>query len=109
MGQDVQIRRAVTTGDVLIIDTDRSFTGQDGQVIGPDLDGEGVPAVLARRLFDLGLGIDHVFVLQNTVTVRRPGGWDESSSEAVADTTNSFLRFYEDDEDAVPEPSDEEE
>lgn len=99
----------MAVGDVLVIDTDRSFTGQDGQVIGPDVDGEGVPGVLARRLFDLGLGIDHVFVLQNTVTVRRPGGWDEGSSTAVTDTTNSFLRFYEDDEDAEPDGSDEEE
>ncbi len=96
MGQDVQIRNTVVMGDVLVVDTDRSFTGQDGQAIGPDLDGDGVPAILAGRLFDLGVGIDHVFVLQNTVTVRRPGGWDEEASRAVADTTNSFLRFYED-------------
>lgn len=86
-------------GDVLMVDTDRSFTGQDGQAIGPDLDGEGVPVVLAGRLFDLGVGIDHVFVLQNTFTVRRPGGWNEEASRAVADTTNSFLRFYEDEVD----------
>lgn len=86
-------------GDVLMVDTDRSFTGQDGQAIGPDLDGEGVPVVLAGRLFDLGVGIDHVFVLQNTFTVRRPGGWNEEAPRAVADTTNSFLRFYEDEVD----------
>lgn len=98
-------------GDVLMIDTDRSFTGQDGQAIGPDLDADGVPAVLAGRLFDLGLGIDHVFILQNTVTVRRPGGWDDVASAAVADTTHSFLRFYEDedDEDFKPDGADEEE
>lgn len=111
MGQDVQIRNSVAIGDVLMIDTDRSFTGQDGQAIGPDLDGEGVPGVLAERLFGLGLGIDHVYILQNTVTVRRPGGWDEGASGAVADTTHSFLRFYEDDddEDAEPDGADEEE
>lgn len=85
-------------GDVMVMDTDRSFTGQDGQSIGEELEGHGVPLLLARRLFDLGLGIDHVFVLQNAVTVRRPGGWDEESSRAVTDTTHSFLRFYPDDE-----------
>ena len=110
MGQDVQIRNRVAVGDVLMIDTDRSFTGQDGQAIGPDLDGDGVPVILARRLFDLGIGIDHVFILQNTVTVRRPGGWDDQASGAVADTTNSFLRFYpDDDEDFEPGGADEEE
>ena len=98
MGQDVEIKDTVQMGDVLIIDTDRSFTGQDGQVITPDSDGEGVPGVLASRLFDLSLGIDHVFVLQNTVTVRRPGGWDEDSAGSVSDVTHTFLRFYGEEE-----------
>lgn len=85
-------------GDVLIVDTDRSFTGQDGQVMTPDDGGEGVPAVLAARLFDLDLGIDHVFVLQNTVTVRRSDGWDEDSAGAVSDVTNTFLKYYDEEE-----------
>ncbi len=98
MGQNVEIRNAVTMGEVLMIDTDRSFTGQDGQAIGEDLDGDGVPGMLAERLFGLGLGIDHVYVLQNAVTVRRPGGWDEDAASTVTDTTHSFLRFYPDED-----------
>ena len=100
MGQDVEIRNTATVGDVLVMDTDRSFTGQDGQSIGPELVGQGVPLQLAKRLFGLEVGIDHVFVLQNAVTVRRPGGWDEESSRAVTETTHSFLRFYPDEVDA---------
>jgi len=96
MGQDVEIRKTATVGEVLVIDTDRSFTGQDGQAIGPELSGHGVPLKLAERLFGLDLGIDHVFVLQNAVTVRRPGGWDPETAEAVTESTNSFLRFYPD-------------
>ena len=103
MGQDVEIRNTATVGDVLVIDTDRSFTGQDGQSIGPDLTGQGVPLQLARRLFGLDVGIDHVFVLQNAVTVRRPGGWDEESAQAVTETTHSFLRFYPDELAAMEE------
>ena len=98
MGQNVEIKHKVTMGDVLIIDTDRSFTGQDGYVITPDVAGEGVPGMLASRLFDLGLGIDHVHVMQNTVTVRRPGGWDENAAGSVVDTTHTFLRFYDEEE-----------
>jgi hypothetical protein len=45
-------------------------------------------------LFDLGIGIDHVYVLQNTVTVKRPGGWDDGSKEAVVSVVESFLLFY---------------
>ncbi|HEY6635253.1 MAG TPA: hypothetical protein VI141_06535, partial [Acidimicrobiia bacterium] len=77
MGQDVQIKDTMTFGDVLVIDTDRSFTGQDGHSMAAGDERHGVPGRLADRLFLLDLGIDHVHVLQNTVTVRRPGGWDE--------------------------------
>lgn len=98
MGQDVIIKKTVTMGDVLVIDTDRSFTGQDGHVITPDSERFAVPGKLADRLFALDLGIDHIFVLQNTVTVRRNGGWDDESAALVADTTGSFLRFYPDEE-----------
>lgn len=103
MGQDVEIRNTATVGEVLVIDTDRSFTGQDGQAIGPELEGRGVPLQLAKRLFDLEVGIDHVFVLQNAVTVRRPGGWDTDTAEAVTETTHSFLRFYPDELPAAEE------
>ena len=95
MGQNVEIIRTVAIDDVLIIDTDRSFTGQDGEALTPGRKADGVPGILADRLFGLGLGIDHVYVLQNTVTVRRPGGWDDSASEKVTQVTHSFLRFYE--------------
>lgn len=98
MGQNVEIKESVTLGDVLLIDTDRSFTGQDGHTITPDSGRHGVPGMLAQRLFALDLGIDHVYILQNTVTVRRPGGWDEDSAGAVTDATVSFLRFYDDEE-----------
>jgi len=98
MGQNVEIIDTVQMGDVLIVDTDRSFTGQDGHAITVGTEGEGVPGLLAERLFALDLGIDHVFVLQNTVTVRRPGGWDEDSAGRVSDVTHTFLRYYDEEE-----------
>lgn len=96
MGQTVQIRDSVQLGDSLLIDTDRSFTGQDGQEITPDSPGTAVPGQLAEELFNLGLGVDYVFVLQNTISVRRPQGWDESSVTQVKEATSTFLRHYED-------------
>jgi hypothetical protein len=98
MGQNVEIKDSVTLGEVLVIDTDRSFTGQEGHAITPDSERRGVPGLLAERLFALDLGIDHVFVLQNTVTVRREEGWDEASARAVTDVTGTFLRYYVDEE-----------
>ena len=96
MGQDVIIKNTVTMGDVLVIDTDRSFTGQDGHTMTPDAERSGVPGRLADRLFALDDAIDYVFVLQNTVTVRRSGGWDEDTAAEVAEITGSFLRYYPD-------------
>jgi hypothetical protein len=52
------------------------------------------PGRLAARLFALGVGIDHVYVLQNTVSVRKPGGWDEATTDLVRNETEGFLRFY---------------
>jgi hypothetical protein len=98
MGQDVRINDTVTMGDILVIDTDRSFTGQDGHALTPDSERQGVPGRLADRLFALDIGIDHVYVLQNTVTVRRPGGWDEDTAGLVSDVTSTFLRFYDEEE-----------
>jgi hypothetical protein len=98
MGQDVVIKDLMSVGDVIVIDTDRSFTGQDGETSTPGSPADGVPGLLSERLFDLGLGIDHVFVQQNTVTVRRPGGWDDDATEMVAEETMTFLRFYDEEE-----------
>jgi hypothetical protein len=98
MGQNVEIKESVTMGDVLLIDTDRSFTGQDGHIITPDSERHGVPGLLAARLFDLGIGVNHIYVLQNTVTVRRDGGWDDATADQVARATETFLRYYPDEE-----------
>ena len=94
MGQAVVVNEVVEVGDLLLIDTDRSFTGQDGMAMSPTNPGRAVPGSLADRLFDLGLGIDHVYVLQNAVTIRRPGGWDEESKNAVTSVVEGFLLFY---------------
>lgn len=96
MGQTVEIRDAVAIGDTLLIDTDRSFTGQDGQEITSEGFGTGVPGMLATELFALDIGVDYVYVLQNTVSVRRPGGWANDAIDRVKESTTRFLRFYDD-------------
>lgn len=98
MGQTVIIRDHVVMGEVLLVTTDRSFTGQDGQTITPESPGSAVPALLAARLFDLDLGIDHVYVLQNTVTIRRPDPWDVDAVASALEVISDFLRHYEDSE-----------
>ena len=98
MGQTVVINSTVELDDILVIDTDRSFTGQDGQAISAGEQGHAVPGLLAERLFSLDIGIDHVHVLQNIITLRRSGGWDEDSAGQAVDVAGSFLRFYDEEE-----------
>ena len=96
MGQTVAIRDNVIMGEVLLISTDRSFTGQDGQSITADSPGDAVPGLLASELFGLDIGIDHVYVQQNTISLRRPDGWDPEAVTKSLDVTSSFLRHYPD-------------
>ncbi len=95
MGQSVVIKRSLTAGDVLLVDTDRSFTGQDGEVVTPDRSGKGVPAKLGDSVFSLGIGVDHVHVLQNQVSLRRPGGWDDDAVREVETVIEGFLEYYQ--------------
>ena len=94
MGQTVVVNNAVEMGDLLLVDTDRSFTGQDGMALSPESPGEAVPGLLANGLFEVDPSLDHVYVLQNTITIRRSGGWDDESRAAVLDVVEKFLLFY---------------
>jgi hypothetical protein len=94
MGQTVIIKGSRSMGDVLMLDTDRSFTGQDGHAIPAGSTTDAVPGLLAEGLYGLDIGIDYVYVLQNVVTVRRPAGWDEDTEASVREVVEGFLLHY---------------
>ena len=98
MGQTIQIRDTDVVDDVLLVSTDRSFTGQDGESYGPGdpIGSDAIfPAQLAGRLFESDPSIDHVYVMSNALSIRRKGGWDDSSVGAAREVVGSFFRFYE--------------
>ncbi len=91
MGQRIEVS-ASAIGTVALFSTDRSLTGQDGVEFSPGLiASEEPPAELARRLIAEDDGIDHVYVLSNTVTVRRRSEWDE---DALADATDVISGLF---------------
>lgn len=99
MGQTIEIKSTVTVGDVLIVDADRSITGQDGEFyngVEAARRGSTFPAALATRLLEGIEGVDHVHVMSNTVSVRRPGGWDDEAIASAARIVSEFFRFYPD-------------
>ncbi|MPZ54269.1 MAG: hypothetical protein GEU79_16325, partial [Acidimicrobiia bacterium] len=62
MGQTIEINKTTTVGDLLVVDTDRSISGQNGRSfsvdddLGPGPDGKLGPGEfdtqMARRLFE---------------------------------------------------------
>ena len=98
MGQTIQIRDTDVVDDVLLVSTDRSFTGQDGETYRPtdEIGADAIfPARLAARLFESDPSIDHVYVMSNVISARRKGGWDDSMVGSASETVAAFFRFYE--------------
>jgi hypothetical protein len=97
MGQTIEINGTDVVDHVLVIDTDRSLAGQDGErysgVEAARLK-TSFPARLAVRLFEADDEVDHVFVMSNTVSVRRPSGWNAGSIDRSAGVVSAFFRFY---------------
>jgi hypothetical protein len=98
MGQTIEINGSRRIGDVLIIDTDRSLTGQDAEAYTPGYTTQSstFPARLAERLFEADPDVDRVHVLSNAVSIKRSGGWDDGAAEAAAAIVARFFRFYPD-------------
>ena len=107
MGQTIQIWDANVVADMLLVSTDRSFTGQDGETYRPNTpttstptNGDPVapdaifPAQLAERIFKSDSSIDHVYVMSNVLSIRRQGGWDDASVASTRDVVATFFLFY---------------
>jgi hypothetical protein len=96
MGQPIQVD-ATRLGDVVLFDTDRSITGQDGAGYGSAAAAEAsdtFPAKLATRVFGADGSVDHVFVASNQVVVRRAGGWSDDAMDAVSRVISEFFLYY---------------
>ena len=96
MGQTIVIRHTRRVGDVLVVDTDRSLTGQDAESYTPGYttQADTFPARLAERLFEVDPHVDRVHVLSNQVSVQRSGGWTDDAADALTEAVAGFLRFY---------------
>lgn len=99
MGQQIEIVTSTVAGDVLVVDTDRSITGQDGTTFESAADadaGDSFPARLAARLFDAIDDTAHVFVASNTVVISSTRVWDARAVAAAEDVISRFFVFYRD-------------
>ena len=96
MGQPIEVLETTVLGEVALIHTDRSITGQDGTVYASaDETDDRFPGMLAARIFGGAEDVTHVFVASNQVVVGREGGWDDATLAAVARIVSEFFVFYD--------------
>jgi hypothetical protein len=97
MGQQIEIQETTRLGNVLVVSTDRSLSGQDGETYrsGAEADaGNTFPARLAARLFAADSRIEHVYVMSNTVSIGRSGGWEDGAVSTASNVVVNFFTFY---------------
>ncbi len=98
MGQAIKVTNAVVVADVVMFDTDRSLTGQDGETYASAdaaRAGTTFPAELAERLFATDPAIAHVFVYSNAISVKRTEAWDAATVSEARQVVENFFIVYE--------------
>lgn len=97
MGQRIVIDGRRVVDDSIIISTDRSLTGTDGEgydSLQEATAGTTFPAKLAAELFESDDAIGRVYVSQNVAVITRDGAWDDASADAASRVVEEFFLFY---------------
>lgn len=97
MGQRIEIDDARVVDDSLIVSTNRSLTGTDGEGYNTVADTDGVDTFAAKAAAEL-LSSDEelarVYVASNVLVVHRTGGWDDASTASTQKLIEEFFLFY---------------
>jgi hypothetical protein len=97
MGQRIEIDNAIVVDDSIIVSTDRSLTGTDGEGFASATEAADAPTFggrIASDLFEADDAIDRVFVASNVIVAKRGAGWDNVSSAATQKVIEEFFLFY---------------
>lgn len=97
MGQRIEIDSRRVVNDSVIVTTNRSLTGADGEGYGSgDQAGEGdsFGAKLATDLFESDDDISRVYIASNVVIIAREAGWSDASTEVVSGVIAEFFLHY---------------
>lgn len=97
MGQRIEIDSTRVIDDSLLVSTNRSFTGTDGEGFdsqGAASAGTTFPAKLAADLFESDTAVERVFVSQNVVVITRDGGWTSEATASASSVVGDFFLFY---------------
>lgn len=97
MGQRIEIESNRVVGDSVIVTTNRTLTGTDGEGYNSTdhaTDSDKFGARLAVDLFESDDGINRVFVTSNVVIMQRSEGWSDIATESATDVISDFFLHY---------------
>jgi hypothetical protein len=97
MGQRIEIESRRVVDDSVIVTTNRSLTGADGEGYASadqSSEVETFGAKLATDLFESDDDISRVYVASNVVIIGRDAGWSGASTDAVTDVISEFFLYY---------------
>lgn len=98
MGQQIEIKSSAVLGAMLVIDTDRSLTGQNGEAFATPQEATGTTlgAQLAAAMFEVLPSADHVFTASSTVSVRATEPWTDEHVAAATGAVRNFFTYWSD-------------
>lgn len=97
MGQRIEIDSRRVVDDSVIVTTNRSLTGADGEGYSSAdqaSEVESFGAKLATDLFESDNDISRVYIASNVVIIARKTGWSDASSEVVSEVISEFFLHY---------------
>ncbi len=97
MGQRIEIEGKKVVDESVIVSTNRSLTGTDGEGYSSAEDSaesETFGGRLAQDLFEADTGVDRVYVASNAIVIRRGAGWESDAGDNVAGVIEEFFRHY---------------
>jgi len=97
MGQRIEIDSRRVVDNSVIVTTNRSLTGADGEgyaSAGQASEGESFGAKLATDLFESDDDVSRVYIASNVVIIARESRWSDASTEAVSEVISEFFLHY---------------
>ena len=97
MGQRIEIESSRIVDDSIIVTTNRSLTGADGEGYSSSDEASlsaTFPAKLATDLFEADRDIARVYVASNVVVIKRPSGWAPDVVDGSTAVISDFFLHY---------------
>jgi hypothetical protein len=97
LGQRIEITKVSIVDDSIILTTDRSLTGTDGEgydSVDEACDSDTFAGKLAVDLFEADDAIVRVYIASNVVVIKRRGGWPPEASKATSRVVEEFFLYY---------------